>query len=385
MAEAAGGKPLALRSVSHKSDDPVPDFSRSRVVLRLGGARNVFAPLRIHQFYIPPAAHIPVIKTSAVPSGAVRGGIVMYIYQPEGRLLDTPENRRAMQDARSLEQAAEKGTVLEARAIMCDSCHNMVVDLGCMKGVIQREEGARGIAEGTVRDIALISRVGKPVCFVVREVTTDRAGRPYALLSRREVQERCMREQLSALRPGDIIGARVTHLEPFGAFVDIGAGIPSMISIDAISVSRISHPRDRFAVDMDIKAVVRAGEPDGRIALSHRELLGTWEENASRFRPGETVAGLVRSVEDYGIFVELTPNLAGLAEYREGISAGCGASVFIKSIIPERMKIKLVLVDTFRAPAQPAPPEYCVSSGHISRFVYSPPSCGRIIETVFDD
>jgi len=308
----------------------------------------------------------------------------MYIFQPEGRLLDTPDNRRAMQDARSLELAAQKGTILEARAVLCDSHHDMVVDLGCMKGIIRREEGAKGIAEGAVRDIALISRVGKPVCFVVKEVTTDRTGRPYALLSRREAQERCVAEQLAVLSAGDVINARVTHLEPFGAFVDIGAGIPSMISIDAISVSRISHPRDRFTVDMDIRAVVRSREPDGRIVLSHRELLGTWTQNASRFRPGETVAGIVRSVEDYGVFVELTPNLAGLAEYREGVAVGSGASVFIKSIIPERMKIKLVLVDTFRATLQPSPPEYLFDGDHISRFVYSPPSCGRLIETIFE-
>lgn len=305
-------------------------------------------------------------------------------YQPEGRLLDTPENREAMRDIRSLEQAAERGRILEARAILCDSQHNMVVDLGCMKGVIRREEGARGIAEGTVRDIALISRVGKPVCFVVKQIAADRSGRPYALLSRREVQDRCVEEQISQLRPGDVVDARVTHLEPFGAFVDIGAGLPSMISIDSISVSRISHPRDRFSVDMDIKAVVRDREEDGRVVLTHRELLGSWMENAARFRPGETVAGIVRSVEDYGVFVELAPNLAGLAEYRDGIAVGSGASVFIKSIIPERMKIKLVLVDTFRAASQPPQPEYCFKGDHISRFIYSPPSCGRVVETVFE-
>ena len=42
-------------------------------------------------------------------------------------------------------------------------------------------------------------------------------------------------------------------------------------------------------------------------------MLGTWAENAALFSPGQTVTGVVRSVEDYGIFVELTPNLAGLA------------------------------------------------------------------------
>ncbi len=303
---------------------------------------------------------------------------------PEGWLYQTERNSEYLHDARSLERAMTEGTVLEARAILCDSGHNIIVDLGCMKGVIRREDGARGIREGTVRDIAMISRVGKPVCFVVTRLLSDIHGTPYALLSRRAVQEQYVEKRLSKLKRGDVIDARVTHLEPFGAFVDIGAGVPSMISIDTISVSRITHPRDRFAVNMDIKAVVSSVDPSGRIELTHRELLGSWHENASRFNPGETVAGVVRSVEEYGIFVELAPNLAGLAEYREGVAVGMGASVFIKSIIPERMKIKLVLVDTFRQPEPMSPPEYFFRGDHISRFRYSPGMCERVVETIFD-
>lgn len=306
-------------------------------------------------------------------------------FLPEGRLINTPENRAALRDISSIERAMEEKTILEARALLCDCNHNIVVDMGCMKGVIRREDGAKGIPEGAVRDIAIISRVGKPVCFIIEKILTDAHGTPYALLSRRAVQERCAAEYLSTLRPGDVIDARVTHLEPFGAFVDIGAGLPSMISIDSISVSRISHPRDRFAVDMDIRAVVRSRDDFDRIVLTHRELLGSWGENIARFRPGETVAGVVRSVEEYGIFVELAPNLAGLAEYREGVAVGSGASVFIKSIIPDRMKIKLVLVDTFRLEEPVSPPEYFFTGEHMRRFIYSPRSCGKLIETVFDD
>ena len=95
-------------------------------------------------------------------------------------------------------------------------------------------------------------------------------------------------------------------MEPFGAFADIGCGVVSLLPIDAISVSRIDHPRERFSVGMDIRAMVRSVE-NRRITLSHKELLGTWEENAAAFAPGETVAGIVRSVEPYGIFVELAP------------------------------------------------------------------------------
>ena len=78
----------------------------------------------------------------------------------------------------------------------------------------------------------------------------------------------------------------------------------------------------------------------------------------SQFSAGETVAGIVRSVEPYGIFVELTPNLAGLAEVKEGVIPGQQASVYIKSILPARMKIKLIIIDTFDYQYRPEPPRY---------------------------
>ena len=307
----------------------------------------------------------------------------MIQYTPEGILFHTKRNTDMTTGTAALTRAMEHNEILEARAVLCDSGHNLIVDLGCMKGVIPREEGALGIAEGTTRDIAVISRVGKPVCFTVKKITSDCHGLPYATLSRRDVQQRCMEQYISRLRCGDVIDGRITHLEPFGAFVDIGCGIPSLMSIDTMSVSRIAHPSDRFTVGMDIKAVVLRREPQGRISLSHRELLGTWEENAALFHVGETVTGTVRSVEEYGVFVEIMPNLAGLAERRDGIEPGCGASVYIKSMIPERMKIKLVLVDTFRCDTPPSPPHYFFSGAHMDRFVYSPPSAEKRIETVF--
>ena len=308
----------------------------------------------------------------------------MTTYKPEGALLDTPENAYYLRDLSTLREAFSQGVILEARTVLCDHGHDLIVDLGCTQGIIPRTEGAEGIEEGTTRDIALISRVGKPVCFQITGFEPGPDGGVRPVLSRRAVQAQCRRDYLDHLRPGDIIDARVTHLENFGCFVDIGCGIPSLIPIDAISVSRISHPRDRFQPGQQIKAVVKAVEPGGRICLSHKELWGTWAENAALFTPGETVAGIVRSVEEYGVFVELTPNLAGLAEPRPGVAPGQHASVYIKSLIPQRMKVKLILVDAFEAAYRPAPPPYFLTAGHISRWRYSPACASRVIETVFD-
>lgn len=306
------------------------------------------------------------------------------VYKPEGMLIHTAENQRALRSISTLREAMHEGKILEARAIICDKEHNLIVDLGCCRGFIPRLETVIGIDDGSVRDIAIISRVNKPVCFVVTEIRSDENGHPLPILSRKQVQQQCHREYVDKLCVGDIVNVRITHLETFGCFVDIGCGITSLIPIDAISISRISHPNDRFYNGQDILAVVKLVEDSGRITLTHKELLGTWDENASTFSPGETVAGIVRSVEPYGIFVELSPNLAGLAEPKENVFPGQHASVYIKSLIPDKMKVKLIIVDHFEASYHPPAPKYYITEGHLHRWRYSPISCRRVIETVFD-
>ncbi len=308
----------------------------------------------------------------------------MNTFKPEGALLPTAQNIRILSSASLLREAFHSGTVLEGRAILCDAQHNLHVDLGCMKGIIPKNEGALGIEDGSVRDIALISRVNKSVIFKITDFKTDEnSGQTYALLSRRIVQEECRNRYISSLCPGDIIDACVTHLEPFGAFCDVGAGLSALLPIDSISVSRIPHPNARFFVGQNIRAIVRSVDSQGRLTLSHKELLGTWEQNVETLSAGETVPGIVRSVEKYGIFVELTPNLAGLAEYCDGVKVGDHTSVYIKSILPDRMKIKLIIVDSFTADYPPAKLRYFTDSDHIDRWVYSPDCCNKVLESVF--
>lgn len=318
-------------------------------------------------------------------------------YLPEGGLLSTPLNREYVSSLDGLERAMACGAIVEGIARLCDASFNLHVDFPALPGVsgiIPREECAFVKDGEAIKDIAVLTRVGKSVCFKVMGIERRTDG-IIAHLSRRQAQIECHERYLSALSAGDVISARVTHLEPFGAFVDIGCGMVSLLSVDAISVSRISHPRDRLYCGQAIWAVVRSiDRTNGRIFVSMRELLGTWEENAACFEAGQTVAGIIRSVEDYGVFVELSPNLAGLAEVREEDKEayraliGRGCAVFIKSIIPERMKIKLVLLDTYRTePTFPTALTYYISgerTEHIDGWVYSPEGARKRVETVFE-
>ncbi len=302
-------------------------------------------------------------------------------YLPEGKIFNSNENRYYLQNERTIAEAMAHEIILEGHAVLCDSEHNLIVEFPFGKGIIPRTEGAIGIKEGMTKDIALLSRVNKTVCFKVLNIETGVNG-TVCTLSRRLAQEECLENYVSRLSSGDVIPAKVTHLEPFGCFVDIGCGLPSLIPIDAISVSRISHPNDRFFNGQDIYAVVKTNEGD-RVCLSHKELLGTWEENAALFSAGETVGGIVRSVESYGIFIELTPNLAGLAEPRENVFVGQAASVYIKALIPEKMKVKLIIVDVFENSVFPSKINYFINSGKIDKWVYSTNQCEKNIISEF--
>ncbi len=312
-------------------------------------------------------------------------------YKPEGMIIHTAENRASLSCRATIERAVASGVILEETALMCDSELNLHFDLGGIRGIMPRSEVLLRRNGEDIKDIAVITRVGKPVCFKVTGIS-HKNGEPCAVLSRREAQKECMLNYLADLIPGDVVRIKITHLENFGAFADIGCGICALIPVDCLSVSRISHPRDRLACGCYTYAVVRSiDETNGRIFLTRKELLGTWEENAAKFSPGQTVAGIVRSIENYGVFVELAPNLAGLAERKdgeedEGYSVGDVAAVYVKSIIPERMKVKLILIDT-HAPSGEAPREQlfvdCEKTAHVSEWNYSPACAQRTVRTVF--
>ena len=314
-------------------------------------------------------------------------------YKPEGLLIATQQNRELISAGRAgLEKAMSAGIILESTAILCDSELNLHVDLRGITGIIPKGEACLVRDGESFKDIAVITRVGKPVCFKIVSIEEEN-GRTVAYLSRRLAQIDCINNYIADLIPGDIICSRVTHLESFGAFVDIGCGVISLLSVDCISVSRFSHPKDRLYNGMIINTVLKSVDREkGRIFVSMRELLGTWEENAALFSPGQTVAGIIRSVESYGVFVELTPNLAGLAELREDshpyeLPCGSLAAVYIKSIIPERMKIKLALIDSYKGDIATSELKYfvdCNSVKHIDHWRYSPLGCSKTVETLFE-
>ena len=288
-------------------------------------------------------------------------------YLPEGAGPLFPDN----QPLSALQLAMEDQTILTGMSIRCDAQRDLTVRFGGYEGTIPRLDAIHPSISGAERDIAILSRVGKPTSFTVTAIDVDGGGRPRLTLSRRAAQEQAMAWLLENAPPGTVLPARVTHLEKFGAFVDLGCGVTSLIPLENISVARIPHPGVRFRVDQDILAAVTAVDRDAcRFYLTHKQLLGTWLENAAAFAPGDAVEGVVRGVREYGVFIELAPNLSGLADWRGDLEPGDRVSVYIKSIRPENRKIKLQVIENLGPAQEPGELNYFITDGAVDGWTY---------------
>ena len=292
-----------------------------------------------------------------------KGVFIMVPYIPEGINTTVP-------CADDLRRSIGTGQIFQAQCVKCDEFHNLHLQLKDSRAVIPREEVALGIQEGGVKEIAILSRVGKWVCF--QALGFDSQGT--AILSRRAAQAEARNYFLNTLQPGDVIPAVVLNATPFGVFCDIGCGCTALMRIDRCCISRLSTTAEHFSVGQRIyTAVLSVEDAKGFIHLTGRELLGTWDENAALFRPGQTVTGFARSIMPYGVFIELSPNLSGLAEPAVPVAQGDPVSVYIRSIQPERHKLKLTVLERLNEPIGPNL-NYFITSGHLDKWEYFPGS-----------
>lgn len=288
----------------------------------------------------------------------------MQQYLPEGY---APQKCRTW-DYETLQQTAAAERIVQAPVLYCDSEHDLHIDLFPYEGVIPCGETSLAGREGCMQERELLRLIGRPVSFRVIGRLPD--GR--WLLSRAEAQRQAQSRLLGQLKVGDVLPAVAVGIAPFGVFCDIGCGLCGLLGIENLSVARTHHPKERMRVGQKLFAAILAIDRQScRVTLTHKELLGTWRENAARFFPGQTVRGIVRGVKPYGIFVELAPNLSGLAEPSFACNAGDTVSVFIKSILPQRRKIKLTVLDRLSGTVSPPAMNYFITEGTVTGWDYT--------------
>ena len=245
-----------------------------------------------------------------------------------------------------IKEAIINGNVLEGKAYKCDENYNVHVKLNDnIDGIIPRNEiDYLGIDEdGNIKTSICKNKINNYIQFKPKNINKDST----VILSRKEVCLDALNWVSRELEPGTILDGIVKNIRPYGVLVEIGGGVVGLIHIQDISISRIKNPKERFFIGQKIKTVVKSiDKENSRIILSYKELLGNWEDNIKFFEEKTIVKGIVKEYDKYnnGIFIELKPNLVGLAEYKAGYEYGQVVNVFIKKIIKDKKKIKLLIV-----------------------------------------
>ena len=162
-------------------------------------------------------------------------------YKPEGMISSSAKNREYLYGGRvMLERAMLDGAILESTALLCDGDMNLHVDLHGITGIMPREEVVYCRDGEEIKDIAIITRVGKPICFKILSIE-EVNGRTVAYLSRRQAQIECMNNYVSDLIPGDIIVSRVTHLEGFGYILALCQMLTDVADIGVCHLGDMYH------------------------------------------------------------------------------------------------------------------------------------------------
>ena len=255
------------------------------------------------------------------------------------------DNSVSTLDGNNINEIINNQVTLQGIVTNCDENYNLHIDLGKYKGIMPRSEieGINLQSDGLPKTNLCTGKVNRFVQFKVKDVEDNGT----AIISRKAVQTEALNWVKNDLNVGDIVTGIVKRVESYGVFIEIGGGVVGLAHIEDLSVARIKSAFERVRIGQKLEVMIKSiDRKSGKIILSYKELLGTWEENANKFYVGQKAQGIVRETEKNknGIFIELLPNLVGMAEYEEGLEYGQKVDVYIKRIDYERRKVKLLVV-----------------------------------------
>lgn len=250
-------------------------------------------------------------------------------------------------DLNELQNIKNTQQVLDMYIESIDENLNMIGKVGKdIKAMIPRDEASSIVGnEGVVEEKYIVNKKGKilPVC--IKEIIENEDGSFELVMSKKILELKVRRWMYVHLKPGIKLRGIVVGLKDYAAFVDVGGGVTGILKLPDISDSRLANSADVFKLGQRIEVVVKKYDRDtGRIELSYKELQGGFDENIKKFKEGDIVDGVVRNRIKTGVFVEIAPNVIGIAEHVNGIEYGQNVLVSIKKINLERKKVKLIII-----------------------------------------
>ncbi len=133
-----------------------------------------------------------------------------------------------------------------------------------------------------------------------------------------EEREEAFDKVASQLVVGDVVEGKVSRLTNFGAFVDVG-GVDGLVHISEISYKHVDKPSDVLKAGQDVKVkVIGIDEDRHRISLSIKQTEPSpFEQATADLHEGDVFEGEVKSLTNFGAFVEVADGIQGLVHVSE--------------------------------------------------------------------
>ena len=213
-------------------------------------------------------------------------------YTPEGWNYNTNVLTRDV-----IYNAIDNKDVLQGIVNSCDENYNLHVSLGNgIDAIMPRNEieAINANQDGCPRESLCTGKVNKFVQFRVKEMNEDGC----VIISRKDVQKDALKWIKNDLQVGQKIQGIVKSIKPYGVFIEIGGGVVGLAHIEDLSVARIKSPSERVRIGQKIDVLVKSiDRNEGKVILTYKELLGTWEENVKNFKEKTHVKGIVRETK----------------------------------------------------------------------------------------
>ncbi len=115
--------------------------------------------------------------------------------------------------------------------------------------------------------------------------------------------------------PGTRVTGKIVNLLSYGAFIEIEDGIEGLIHVSEMSwVKNVTDPSEVVNKGDEVEAIVLSVQKDeGKISLGIKQTeRNPWDEVEDKYPVDKNVKVEVKSLTNYGAFVELEPGVEGL-------------------------------------------------------------------------
>ena len=216
------------------------------------------------------------------------------------------ERERASLKEQTL-KVLEEGVILEG-TVKNITDYGAFIDLGGIDGLLHITD----MAWGRLQHPSEVLKVGDKVKVVVLKYDPERER---VSLGMKQIMPDPWTKVAEAYPPGTRIKGKVVSVTDYGAFVEIEKGVEGLIHVSemswskrAVHPSKVVNPGDLVEVQ-----VLGVDEANRRISLGLKQTeANPWEELGQKHPIGSQVKGKVKSITDFGVFVEIEPGIDGL-------------------------------------------------------------------------